>query len=169
MIRTVRYIFVFLVAVIFLVTCSNQKIDNNKNEHFVATFIKSLRTVTLNTEGQRKMVLFVLFSLNEKSNAFDNVMDYYEEYDPFERNKTEEVKINITHIKQRDLKSYMIKWKEERFNHIYLKGDSKSFEGILDIETKSDLNNNMLNNDDFSNLFVNNIRIKEIADADNSI
>lgn len=168
MTRTFKIIFMIVFTGLFLVTCTNHKTDLDKNEAFVSLFIKSLRTVTLNNELQKKMVSFVLFSLNEKSNAFNNIMDYYEINDPFERNKKEEVEINITDIVRRDLKSYMVKWQEKRVNHIEHKYDHKSFESIVDIDDQIDSLNRLLNKDDFSCLYVNNISIRETADVDKS-
>ena len=62
----------------------------------------------------------------------------------------------------------MVKWQEKRVNHIEHKYDHKSFESIVDIDDQIDSLNRLLNKDDFSCLYVNNISIRETADVDKS-
>ena len=114
----------------------------------LASFIKNMRSISSDSKIQRNLILETYAFVKEGSLASHKLDSYFNEENPFIKNKKTTVNVNINNVITQDHNRIQIDWTEEIFNDEAL-SDSLMYRAILAYEINeekiSDPNDLLLN------------------------
>ena len=88
----------------------------------LSNFIADLRVVSNDRDFQQRSMHNVYMCLNRHDLAFNKILHFYRNHNPFERSINENVSVEVTSITPKDNNTWVICWKEECRN---LEGEKK--------------------------------------------
>lgn len=138
----------------------------------IASFIKSLRTITNDVKIQRQFIYDSYHALNRGDPAINKTNDYYKNTNsnPFELGKQITREVEIISLLEQSSNTYQIDWNEKTYSHdgvlLYIKG-YRALIKVYVINTAVDSVEQLLKNP--LGIFIEDYSITELSSSKNNI